>query len=193
MPTHLFLDHIRSYTEVSDEEFAEFLAYFKHFTVPKNETFYRAGEVPRYSPFILKGCFRQYISNSDGTEQTILLIEEGTFAGQVGSMRTNTPTNVTLQALEDSEVLGITIANADLCLDKFPFYKIFFGKKFPSDHARLMEEALRLKTETPEALYKELVEKRPSLIQRVPQHILANYLGVRTETISRIRAKIARG
>ena len=192
MNADLFRDHLRTYTDVSDEDFAEFLSYFRHFSVAKGEAFYKAGEVPRYSPFILKGCFRQYVLNRDGTEQTILLIEENTFAGQIGSMRSNTPTNVTLQALEDSEVIGITVANADLCQEKFPFYREYFNKKYTADHARLLEEALQLKTESPEVLYRELMEKRPSLILRVPQHIIANYLGVRTETLSRIRKKLSR-
>lgn len=192
MNTDIFRAHIRSYAAASDAELDEFIGYFRHFAVAKNELFYRAGEVPRYSPFVLKGCFRQFILNADGTEQTIRLIEEGTFAGQLGSMRSNQPTNVALQALEDGEVLGMTLANADACMQQFPFYREYFHKKYPQDHAMLMEEGMRLKTESPEALYAELMEKRPSLILRVPQHIIANYLGVRTETLSRIRRKMNR-
>lgn len=121
-----------------------------------------------------------------------MFTEEGTWSGQVGSMRSNIPTNVTLQAIEYSELLGITLANIDLAMEKFPAYQRYFVKKYPVDHALFLERANRFKTESPEVLYREMMENSPSLLLRVPQHYIANYLGVRTETISRIRRKIAR-
>jgi CRP-like cAMP-binding protein len=121
----------------------------------------------------------------------ILFNEEGNWAGQVGSMRTRTPTNVFLQALEDCEILGITIDHMDIGMARFPWYQSYFLKKYPADHARLLEQANRLQTASPETLYREMLQERPSLILRVPQYHIANYLGVRTETLSRIKNKIA--
>lgn len=193
MDTTILLQHFRSYVDFSEEDFRDFEKLVVPFYLKKNEFFYKAGEVPKYSPFILKGCARQYILNENGEEQTILFTEEGNWSGQIGSMRSRIPTNINLQAIEDCEIVGITIENADLAMEKFPAYQKYFLKKYPVDHARLLEQANRLKTETPEALYLELMEKNPSLILRVPQHYIANYLGVRTETISRIRKKIANG
>jgi CRP-like cAMP-binding protein len=189
--TQFLLSHLRSYVEFSDEDFQEFLALLVPFHIKKNDLFYRAGEVPQYSPFILKGCTRQYTINEEGEEQIIRFIEEGTWAGQIGSMRSNVPTNVFLQATEDCDILGITIENKEYAMDRFPSYQKYFTKKYPIDHAYLMEEALKIKTDTPENLYRWLVETKPSLIQRVPQHYIANYLGIRPETISRIRKKMS--
>lgn len=191
MDTSIFLTHLRSYVVVPIEEFREFLTLLVPLQLKKDEYFYRAGEVPRYSPFILKGCLRQYVVNDKGEEQIILFNEEGNWAGQIGSMRTKIPTNIYLRALEDCEILGITLEHIDQGMTSFPWYQRYFLKKYPTDHARLLEQANRLKTESPETLYRELQNERPSLVLRVHQYHIANYLGVRTETLSRIKNKIA--
>lgn len=191
LDTQLLLSHFRSYVTFSEEDFNEFVTFLTPFKLKKNEIFYRAGEIPRYSPFILKGCTRQFTIDEAGEEKIILFVEEGTWAGQIGSMRSRTPTNIYLQATEDCDILGITIENADLAMDRFPSYQKYFLKKYPIDHARLLEEALRIKTDTPENLYAWLSETKPSLLQRVPQHYIANYLGMRPETLSRIRKKLS--
>ncbi|MCC8423492.1 Crp/Fnr family transcriptional regulator [Mucilaginibacter sp. UR6-11] len=192
MDTNIFLRHLRSYVDVPDADFGEFLKLLVPLTLKKGDHFYRAGEIPRYSPFILQGCLRQYILDESGREQIILFNEEGNWAGQIGSMRSRLPTNVYLQALEPCQILGITIEHVDLGMERFPWYQRYFLKKYPTDHARLLEQANRLKTEPPEVLYRELMETRPSLLLRIPQHYIANYLGVRTETISRIKTRLVR-
>jgi CRP-like cAMP-binding protein len=189
--TSVLLKEIRTAADMSEADFEEFVQLFKPFYVKKNEFFYRAGEVPRYSPFIVKGCMRKYFINEDGEEQIVFFAEEQWFAGEVQCMRTNTKTEMYLQALEDCEILGITLENADRGLKSFPAYRQYFDVKYPLNHNRIIQEATRLKSDTPESLYLRLLKNRPSLILRVPQHHIANYLGIRTETISRIRKKIA--
>jgi len=191
MDTRIFLQHLQSYVDFPEKDFEAFVKLLVPLKLKKGEFFYRAGEVPRYSPFILKGCLRQYVVNEKGEERIILFNEEGNWAGQVGSMRSGIATNVTLQALEDCDILGITLENIDKGMEQFPAYQKYFLKKYPADHARLLEQANRFKTEAPEVLYKELLVSSPSLLLRVPQHYIANYLGVRTETISRIKSKLA--
>lgn len=191
MNTSLLLKSFRSYVEFTEEDFQEFLKLVEPFRVKKNELFYTAGSVPKYSPFILKGCMRQYYITDEGNEKTVQFIEEGTWAGQIGSMRSKTPTNLNLQALEDCEILGITIENADNGLQKFPAYQKYFVTKYPIDHARMLEEAAMIKTEPPELLYQWLLKTKPSLLNRVPQQYIASYLGIRPETLSRIRNKIS--
>lgn len=191
--TTIFYEHFLSYVAITPHDFDQFMELVVPLTFKKGELVYRAGEVPRYSPFVLKGCLRQFVVNDEGEEQIILFNEEGNWAGQLGSMRSRVPTNVTLQALEDCDVLGITLEKADEGMQRFPWYQRYFLKKYPADHARLLEQANRLKTESPETLYRELLNTQPSLILRVPQHYIANYLGVRTETLSRIKNKLASG
>lgn len=191
MDARLLLENLLSYVDFSSRDFEAFLKLLIPFSLKKDDYFYKAGEIPRYSPFILKGCLRQFVIDERGEEQNIAFIEEGNWAGQVGSMRSRIATNVYLQALEPCEILGITIENVDIGMDRFPAYRQYFLSKYPRDHARMVEEAHRIKTESPEVLYLELLQHRPSLLLRVSQRHIANYLGVRTETISRIKSKLA--
>lgn len=189
--THPLLKSLRSYVDFSEEDFLEFLKLLEPFKLKKNALFYEAGTIPKYSPFILKGCMRQYYITDEGEEKTVQFIEEGTWAGQIGSMRSRTPTNLNLQALEYCDILGITIENADYGLQKFPAYQKYFVTKYPIDHARMIDEAARIKSSPPEILYQWMLKEKPSILNRVPQQYIASYLGIRPETLSRIRNKIS--
>ena len=192
MDTHLLLQDLQRYAPFPQSEFPEFLKLFSRLTLARNDFFYTAGTIPKYSPFLLKGCMRQYYVNEAGEEKTVRFIEEGSWAGQIGSMRNKVPTNLNLQALEDCDILGITIEHADYGLERFPAYQKYFVTKYPLDHGLMIEEATRIQTDSPEVSYLRLLKERPSLIQRVPQHYIANYLGIRPETLSRIRSKVAK-
>ena len=191
MDTNVLLQDLKKYSDFEDKDFPEFLKLFILFKVRKGDYFYQAGEIPKYSPFIIKGCMRKFFINEDGEEQIVYFAEESWFAGEVQCMRTNTKTEMYLQALEDCEILGITLENADHGLKAYPAYRQYVDTKYSIDHSRIIQEATKLKSDTPESLYVRLMEKRPSLILRIPQHHIANYLGIRTETISRIRKKLA--
>lgn len=188
----LLLKDFRRYADVGNDEFAQFIKLFVHRRLSRDELFYAQGTIPKYSPFVIKGCMRQYYVTEAGEEKTVRFIEEGGWAGQLGSMRNKVPTNLNLQAIEDCEVLGITIENADYGLSKFSWYQKYFVTKYPLDHARLLDEAARIKAQPPEASYLWMLKETPSLLNRVPQHYIASYLNIRPETLSRIRNKIAR-
>lgn len=191
MNTDILLDDLKKYSDFDDKDFTEFLKLFVPAKVKKGDYFYKAGEIPKYSPFIVKGCMRKFFITEEGEEHIVYFAEEGWFAGEVQCMRTNTQTEMYLQALEDCEILAITLENAEYGLKTFPAYRQYVDTKYPIDHSRIIQEATKLKSDTPESLYLRILKNRPSLILRVPQHYIANYLGIRTETISRIRKKIA--
>jgi CRP-like cAMP-binding protein len=189
--TNILLHDLKKYSDFKDEDFPEFLKLFLHFKIKKGDYFYQAGEIPKYSPFIVKGCMRKFFINENGEEQIVFFAEEGWFAGEVQCMRTNSKTEMYLQAMEDCDILGISLQNADYGLKNFPAYREYFDLKYAIDHSKIIQESTKLKTDTPESLYLKLLENRPSLILRVTQIHIANYLGVTTETISRIKKKIA--
>lgn len=188
---HILLQELQKYAEFQEEDFAAFLELFVSFTIKKGDYFYQAGEIPKYSPFIIKGCMRKFYMDDNGDEHIVFFAEEGWFAGEVQCMRTKTKTQMNLQALEDCEILGISLENAEYAFKTFPAYRQYFDTKYTLDHNRIIQETTQHKKDSPEILYLRLLETRPSLIQRVALNHIANYLGVTPETISRIRKKIA--
>ncbi len=193
MNTGILLQTLQKHSDFKEADFPAFLGLFVPFKLKKHDYFYKAGEVPKYSPFIVKGCMRKFYINGDGDEQIVYFAEEGWFAGEVHCMRTHTKTDMYLQALEDCEILGITLEHANIGFEKFPQYRQFVDIKFALDQSRIIQEATQHKNDSPETIYLRLLESRPGLLQRVAQHHIANYLGITTETISRIRRKITRG
>ena len=191
MKTEILLQELQKYSNFEEKDFPSFLKLFVPFKLKKGDYFYRAGEIPKYSPFIVKGCMRKFFMDEEGNDQIVYFAEEGWFAGEVQCMRTNTKTEMYLQALEDCEILGITLENAEHGLNTFPAYRQYFDLKYTTDHSIIIQQSTQLKTDTPENLYLRLLKNRPSLILRVPQHHIATYLGVTTETISRVKKKLA--
>ncbi|WP_436486483.1 Crp/Fnr family transcriptional regulator [Chitinophaga sp. ARDCPP14] len=192
MNTDILYTHICSYVKISREEYEHFLQLFKPVHLKKGELHYVAGKVPKYWSFILKGCLREYLVDTWGNEQIFQFYEENTWVGQVESMITRKPTEMSLQALEDCELLCIT--GEDMCeAVKTPWIQHYTIQKSFADNAALISENFnRIKSTSPEVLYLEILKERPSLLLRVPQHYIANFLSMRKETLSRVRKRVSR-
>jgi CRP-like cAMP-binding protein len=190
MNADILYSHIRSYVQISRDEFELFFNLFKTVYLKKGEFHYVAGKVPKYWSFTLKGCLREYSIDNQGDEKIFQFYEENAWVGQVESMMTQKPTNMNLQALEDCELLSIT--GDDMCSTaKIPWIQHFIIQKSFADNAAIAENSNRIKSASPEELYLEILKKRPSLLLRVPQHYIANFLGMRKETLSRVRRRVA--
>src|SRR5579871_3875548 len=109
MAQHLLLAELRSKYGFPDEEFPKLLAFFREKRYKKNEIIFKAGEVVKYAYFIMQGCIRQYYVSPEGSERTIYFAEEGSFCGEMMSFLHSTPTNLHLQALEDSDVIYMNL------------------------------------------------------------------------------------
>nr|WP_314495603.1 Crp/Fnr family transcriptional regulator [uncultured Chryseobacterium sp.] len=190
--TDIFYEHINSYIKINTDDFENFLSSFKPIYLKKGEHHYEAGKIPRYTSFVVKGCLRQYLFDENGCEQTVQFYDESMWAGDVESMINRIPTKTNLQAIEDSVLLSITGDNMCLAIENTPWLQHYTIVKNFSDNAKMIEENNLQKNSSPEDLYLNILKNRPSLILRVPQKYIANYLGIRKETLSRIRKRITK-
>lgn len=184
----VLFDFIAKYISLNDDEKNALLSLDLFHSVKKGTIILKEGQKSQESFFVLKGCIRKYYI-IDGEEKTTAFYTE--MEGITpNSTINNTPSEYYISCVEDSI---LTISNADMeeeVNSKFP--------KFDTMCRMLSEELLakqqinfdEFKTSSPEQRYLNLLQKRPDLIQRVPQHQLASYLGIKPESLSRLRARI---
>ncbi len=188
--TALFLEELQKRIAVPEGEFEKFLALWEFKKFNRNEFILQAGEVPKFSIFVLKGCLRQYIVNEKGEESIVYFAEERHFIGDLPSIRNKTISNYNFQAIEECELLTISADNWEHAFIKFPWWTEAHLTGYQRWAALLQQQIAERHTLTGEVRYLNLLKAKPKLFQRVPQHFIASYLGISPETLSRIRKKI---
>ncbi len=164
---------------------------FRSGQVAKGERILQAGQVCRYLSFVNRGLFRAYLLK-DGKEHVRQFLFEDGFAVDIGSFLTQTPSPFFIEALEDSLLLQITQPDMDeLCENSFAFMKL--ARKLSDQSAiNLIRRSVSLLVDEATQRYEDLVRERPQVIQRVPQYLIASYLGITPEALSRIRNQLQR-
>lgn len=184
----ILFDFISNYITLTEEEKNALVSLDIFHSVPKGTVLLKQGNYSKQSYFVLKGCIRSYYE-IDGEEKTTAFFTE-LEALTPPCVFTKAPSDYFVSCVEDSILI---ISNSDMEVEinqKFP--------KFDSMCRVLSEELLakqridfdEFKTSSPEQRYLNLLQKRPDLLQRVPQHQIASYLGIKPQSLSRLRARI---
>lgn len=185
----ILFNFISKYITLTEDEKAALIALDLFHTFKKGTILLKEGQKTQNNFFVLSGCIRVYYVINGEEKTTAFYTEmEGVTPGCVLS---DEPSGHFISCVEDSILL---ISNADMSLE--------FNRKFPKFDAmcRMLSEELlakqqidfdEFKTSSPEQRYLSLLNKRPDLLQRVPQHQLASFLGIKPQSLSRLRARIA--
>jgi CRP-like cAMP-binding protein len=170
----------------SDEE-TLIIETFQPKKLRKKQYFLQEGDVCKHVGFVVKGALRQYSVDSKGVEHIVHLYIENYWAGDRESSIMLTPSKYNIDAWEDTELLIITRAEMLELMQKIPALV---------EMVRLMDERNAIANQrrlnstisnTAEKRYEEFAENHPQFIQRFPQHLIASFLGITKETLSRIR------
>jgi CRP-like cAMP-binding protein len=184
----ILFDFISKYVSLTEDEKNAILSLDLFRSVKKGTTLLKEGQMSKDGYFVLKGCIRVYYI-IDGEEKTTAFYTEME-ALTPHCVINKAPSEYFVSCVEDSI---LTVSNADM--------EVEINSKFPKFEkmCRILSEELlakqridfdEFKTSSPEQRYLNLLQKRPDLIQRVPQHQLASYLGIKPQSLSRLRARI---
>jgi len=184
----ILFEFISKYISLTEDEKNAILSLDIFRSIKKGTTLLKKGQKSRDEYFVLKGCIRKYYI-IDGEEKTTAFFTEMESLTPHCAIN-NAPSEYFISCVEDTI---LTVANTDMGVElftKFPKFQIM---------CRILSEELlakqqinfdEFKTSSPEQRYLNLLQKRPDLIQRVPQHQLASYLGIKPQSLSRLRARI---
>ena len=142
--------------------------------------------------FVEEGLLRQYSIGSNGKEHTISFGPENWFVTDRESMYFNKPSFYNIQALEDSKVVAIDEKFIQLLSNKIPSFTSFNNKPLDNHIRQLQNRINLLLGASAEERYLEFVAMYPNILLRVPQIMVASYLGITPESLSRVRKELAR-
>lgn len=184
----ILFNFISKYISLTEDEKNALLSLNIFRTVKKGTILLKEGQYSNESFFVLKGCIRTYYM-IDGEEKTTAFYTEMD-AFTPSCVISQTPSDYFISCVEDSI---LTISNADMEAEvnsKFPKFELMCRKLSEELLAKQRIDFDEFKTSSPEERYLNLLQKRPDLIQRVPQHQLASYLGIKPQSLSRLRSRI---
>lgn len=156
---------------------------------PKGTVLLKAGDVATDAWFCIEGCVHMYY-DVDGDLRTTEFYTEGQAVASLSSFINQVPANHYLACVEDCTLVVWSYAAEKELFGKYPNLESSCRVAVESDFGAHQEKLAAFITKSPEQRYLDLMEQRPELLQRVPQYLLASYLGVTPESLSRIRKRI---
>jgi len=152
------------------------------------------GDVCRYLAFVEKGLLRSYIVNDRGHEHITQFAFEGWWIGDQFSFLTEQPSEHNIEAIEDCELLLLSKQAEDEMLERIPKFERYFRILLQNSLIATQKRLASSLSQTAEERYSELIQSCPeTLPHRIPQHMLASFLGITPETLSRIRKQLTSG
>ncbi|MEY4904981.1 MAG: hypothetical protein RLZZ292_2796 [Bacteroidota bacterium] len=187
--TTQILNSIKAIVRLNQEEEDAFLSILEVKQVKKKEFLLQEGKICTKITFINSGCMRIFF-NVDGEENTIQFFFQDSWYTDYSSFLTGLPTVENMQALEPCEVVQFSKKDLYVLYDRYPVFDRV-GRVLAENAFRSVSRLNQmLANEEPEQRYLSLLEKRPEVVERIPQHYIASYLGIKPESLSRIRKRI---
>lgn len=181
--------HFQKFIEIEEEEFSEIIRYFRMESLKKKENLLVEGEVCKANYFVVKGILRKFFINEKGVEQTTEFAIENWWMTETFSILHQSPTEFYIQAVEASEVLAIQRDRFEDLVGNHPIMEKYFRQVYQKSYAAAQMRIKFQYEHSREELYHFFREKQPEFLQRVPQYLIASYLGFTPEYLSEIRRK----
>jgi len=191
MTNEKIINSIKQMTGFTDSDLGSVLKHFETKSIKKKTKILEAGTTAKEVYFILNGCIRLFYEK-DGEDISAYFFTEKMFAGAYDSFISQKPSRHSIETLEDCQVLAISYKALQELFIEFPkmneFVRKVLEERFVSLHELFTSQIL----DSPEERYLNLLKERPDIIQRIPQHQIATFLGITPVSLSRIRNRVTK-
>lgn len=185
-------DYVARFIQLTEEEEEYFVSLLRLTHVRKKQFIVQPDFVCQYRSYVVKGALRGYLIGNDGEEHTISIAIEDWWISDFTSFINQEPAILYVEALEDSTLIQLSYSNEQLLLERIPKFERYFRITSQRAGAAIQRRMLSSLSKTAEERYNELAAKYPKFLQRIPQYILASYLGMTTQFLSKIRNQKAK-
>jgi len=181
--------HIEKFISIAAEDRAPILEFFRVLKPGKKENLLSEGQVCKANYFVVKGCLRLFFITDKGIEKTVQFAIENWWLADYASFESQQPSGFYIQAVEPSEVLALDYAAQQTMFFRFPRMERYFRLVHQKAHAAFQQKTKYTYELSREEVYRQFNRNFPEFIQRIPQYLLASYLGMTPEYLSELRAK----
>jgi CRP-like cAMP-binding protein len=185
--SHLLRNHIETVSPLSDEEFEYILSHFVHKKIRKHAFLVQEGDYVKHEYFVLKGCLKAFVSDSKTDKDYIyqFAVEDWWITDREAFLSQSKAT-VSVDCLEDCEVLGITLENRQKLAAEMRKYEHYLLEKVSWGYVSLQKRLQMMIMGSAKERYEKFMLQYPHLIDRIPKSFIASYLGISRETLSRL-------
>ena len=191
MTRHDIYISIQQSTGINGSELDILLSRFEERIVKKKTAILKSGKIAKEVYLVIEGCLRLYYEK-DGEDLSAYFFTEGMFAGAYDSFTSQQPSRHSIEAIEDSTILVISYVDWMTLFEEFPWMNEFVRKVIERRFIALHQLFTSYILDSPEERYMHLLKNYPDLINRVPQHQLATFLGITPVSLSRIRNRVSK-
>jgi len=187
---NVLFSHIEQKVPLTERDKIAIETFFIAKKLRKRQYLLQEGDICKHLTFVAKGLLRTYNVDDKGDEHMSLFGWEGWWVSDFNSFLSGQPAVFNIDAIEDSELLLISQENYEALTLEVPimdrYFRILYQNSLVTKERRIMSSI----THTAEEKYLQLIESSPQLVERIPQHLIASYLGIAPETLSRIKKNL---
>lgn len=184
------IQEIKKHIDLTTEEEELITTAFRYKKVRRNQVLVQPPDIAIYEHFVISGCLVQYYLDDNGIQHTLLFAPEGWWTTDLPSFLTGQEAKYHIEALEDSELLIISKQLLDKLLIKIPSLNNFFRVLYQNAVMAQEERLLNVLSTKVDERYLRFVKKYPQLQNRIPQYLIASYLGVTPEFFSKVKSRL---
>ena len=184
------LDYINRVVDLTEEEEKKLASLIKNRKLLKGQYFLQQGDICKYSGFVISGCLKTFYVDDEGQEHVIMFSVEDWWTSDMGSFITQKPADFNVQCLENTELIQFSHENQEQMMREIPklerFFRIIVERAFVASQKRIV----RNMSMSAKDRYLFFRKEYPKIEQRIPQYLIASYLGITKEFLSKIKSQL---